>query len=208
MYMLAQQSAPSWYAPASLAVSHLAPLITYFAVRPYVASDTAGLAIAWCVPVLWTLCSSLWLRRLDLFALVGVVTYGIALAIAIFFGGGALPLKLRHAVVAAVLGLACLVSVAVNKPLLMVVARWRASIDRERGSLLTAAIADPKVVRWVTALTLIIGIAALADATLQTVLALALSTSAFLIATTALHFATIAVVLLVWLLVYWLKYRA
>src|SRR5579871_539875 len=99
MRMFAQQTAPSWYTPVSLAISYLAPLITYFAVRPHVASDTAGLGIAWCVPVLWTLGSSLWLRRLDPLALAGVVSYGLALAISVLFGGGALPLKLRHAVI-------------------------------------------------------------------------------------------------------------
>ena len=206
--MFAQQTAPSWYTPARFAVSFLAPLITYFAVRPHVASDTAGLAIAWCVPVLWTLGSSLWLRRLDPFPLAGVVTYGIALAIAVVFGGGALPLKLRHGVVAGLLGLVCLVSVAMNKPLFVAVARWRAAMDREHAPMLTAALADPKIVRRITMLTLLVGVAALADAVLQTVLALVLSTSAFLIATTVIHFATIAVIVLVLLLAYWLKYRA
>jgi hypothetical protein len=64
----------------------------YFAIRSHVASDTQALALAWFIPVVWTLGSSLRLRRIDVFGLLGVVAYGIALTIAIVFGAGALPL--------------------------------------------------------------------------------------------------------------------
>jgi len=57
-----------------------------------------ALAVAWIVPLVWGLGSSLWLRRLDVLGLLGVVTYGIALAISVFLHAGALPLKVHRAV--------------------------------------------------------------------------------------------------------------
>jgi hypothetical protein len=78
--MLAQHHGKLEYQLASLAISNLAPLILYFAIRSHVASDTEALALAWFIPVIWTLGSSLWLRRLDVFGLVGVVAYGRTLA--------------------------------------------------------------------------------------------------------------------------------
>lgn len=57
----------------------------------------------------------------------------------------------------------------------------------------------------VCCLTLITGVACLADAALQTALALVLSTSAFLIATTAVHIAAVVGIVLGVLLLFWIK---
>ncbi len=54
-----QQQRKQWYQWASVAISGLVPLITYFAIRSRVANDTEALALAWFVPVAWTLFSSL-----------------------------------------------------------------------------------------------------------------------------------------------------
>src|SRR5579859_6691951 len=98
--MVTQQNGKLGYQLARLAISGLAPLVMYFAIRSHVANDTEALALAWFIPVAWTLGSSLWLRRLDVFGLLGVVAYGITLTVSIVFGAGALPLKLHHALVA------------------------------------------------------------------------------------------------------------
>jgi hypothetical protein len=54
-----------------------------------------------------------------------------------------------------------------------------------------AAFTHSKTARTLRFLTLIIGIACLGDATLQTALAITLSTAGFLVATTAIHFAAV-----------------
>ncbi|EFH81744.1 hypothetical protein Krac_2491 [Ktedonobacter racemifer DSM 44963] len=149
-------------------------------------SDTEALALARFVPVVWTLGSSLWLRRIDLFGLLGVAIYGIALAIAIFFNIGALPLKLHHAVLGGAVGLVCLGSVVRGTPLVLLFIRRSMKHTRYAGQVETA-MANPRFVKRISNVTLIIGIASLADAVLQTALALMLSTSAFLVATTAVH---------------------
>jgi hypothetical protein len=65
------------------------------------------------------------------------------------------------------------------------------------------ALANPRIVRRITRLTLFIGAACLADAVLQTALAIALSTSAFLLATTAIHIGVIVVIAAVLLVSLW-----
>jgi hypothetical protein len=175
----------------SVAISHFVPLVAYFAVRPHAASDTEALAIAWFIPVVWTLGSSAWFRRLDVFGLLGTVFYGAALFVSVFFGVGALPLKLQHAAVRGVVGLACLVSVAIRRPALILLAR---GITRTAGGDAPArAVADPrsKTGRALRLLTLVLGIACLADAALQTALAITLSTGAFLVARAAVHVAVL-----------------
>jgi hypothetical protein len=202
--MLTLQQGKQWYQVANLSISHLSPLIIYFAIRPHVASDTEALALAWFVPVVWTLGSSLWWRRLNFFGLLGVAVYGIALAIAIFFHAGALPLKLRHAVVAGALGLVCLGSLVRGKPLFLFVIRRSVKNTRYAGQV-DAAIARPELARRISNVTLVIGIVFLADAVLQTALALLLSTGAFLIATTAVHIGVIVGTALGMAVFFWIK---
>ena len=175
----------------SAVISHFVPLITYFAVRPQAASDTQALAIAWLIPLVWTLASSVWFRRLDVFGLLGIVFYGVALFISVYFGVGALPLKLHHAAVRVVVGLLCLISVAVGRPALVLLARF--VTKAAGGDAPAAAVADPrsKAGRALRFLTLVVGIASLADAALQTALALTLSTAGFLLATAAVHVLTL-----------------
>lgn len=172
-------------------VISLVPLIVYFAVRPHAASDTEALAIAWFIPLVWTLGSSAWSRRLDVIGLVGAAFYGVALFISVHFGMGALPLKLQHAAVRVVVGLACLISVAIGRPALVLLARL--VTKAAGGDAPAAAVADPRsrAGRALRFLTLVVGIACLADAALQTVLALRLSTAGFLIARVAVHVVTL-----------------
>lgn len=172
-------------------VISLVPLIVYLAVRPHAASDTEALAIAWFIPLVWTLGSSAWSRRLDVIGLVGAAFYGVGLFISVHFGMGALPLKLQHAAVRVVVGLACLISVAIGRPALVFLARL--VTKSAGGDAPAAAVADPRsrAGRALRFLTLVVGIACLADAALQTVLALRLSTAGFLIARVAVHVVTL-----------------
>lgn len=201
-----QQQGKQWFLWASVAISGLAPLIIYFAIRSHVANDTEALALAWFVPVAWTLGSSLWLRRLNLFGLAGVAVYGITLGIVTFFNTGSLPLKLHHALVAGILGLVCLGSVARGTPVFLLVARLRMKNSKYAGQF-EAALANPQIVKRISIITLIVGIVALADAALQTALALLLSTSAFLVATTVVHIGSIVVAILVMVVFFWIRSR-
>jgi len=184
-----------------LAISGLSPLIVYFVIHPHVSNDTEALAIAWFIPVIWTLGSSLWQRHLDVFGLLGVVAYGITLAISIIFGVGALPLKLHHALLGGAVGLVCLISYAVGKPIFVPFVRR----SGQQTAQIESALADPLVVRRISIMTLMIGIVSLADAALQTAFALILSTSTFLIATTAIHVAALVGIVLGVFVVIWVR---
>lgn len=175
----------------SAVISHFVPLATYFVIRSHVSSDTEALAVAWFIPLVWTLGSSAWYRRLDPFGLLGTVFYGVALFISVYFGVGALPLKLHHAVVRVVVGLAFLISVAIGRPALVLLARI--ITKSAGGDAPPAAVADPasKAGRALRFLTLVVGVACLADAALQTALALTLSTAGFLVATAVVHVLTL-----------------
>lgn len=175
----------------SAGISHFVPLATYFVIRSHVSSDTEALAVAWFIPLVWTLGSSAWYRRLDPFGLLGTVFYGVALFISVYFGVGALPLKLHHAVVRVVVGLAFLISVAIGRPALVLLARI--ITKSAGGDAPPAAVADPasKAGRALRFLTLVVGVACLADAALQTALALTLSTAGFLVATAVVHVLTL-----------------
>jgi len=199
-----QQQDKRWYQGVSLAISGLAPLITYFAIRSHVANDTEALALSWFVPVAWTLFSSLWWQRLNLFGLLGVAIYGIILGITIFFNTGPLPLKLHHAVVGGIIGLLFLGSLARGKPLVLVLARFRVK-NTKYAEQFEKAIANPRFVKNFSIVTLIIGIVALANAVLQTALAITLSTSAFLVATTAIHVGTIVVGVVGIMVFFWIR---
>ena len=175
----------------SAVISHFVPLVAYFAIRPHVASDTDALAIAWFIPLVWTLGSSIAFRRLDVFGLLGIVFYGIALFISVYFGVGALPLKLHHAAMRVVVGLACLISAAVGRPALLLVARF---VTKAAGAdEAAAAVADPRsrTSKGLRFMTLVVGVTSLADAALQTALALTLSTGEFLLATFVAHVVTV-----------------
>lgn len=180
------------YIGQGIAINHFLPLLAYFAVRPYVASDTKALAIAWFIPLAWTLGSFARFRRLDVFGLLGTFFYGVALFVSVFFGAGALPLKLQHVAVGFVLGLACLISVAIRRPALVVLARGLTKAARGNAPV-AAAVADPrsKTGRTLRFLTLAVGIALLVNAALQTALALTLSTAGFLVASVAVRVVTI-----------------
>ena len=204
--MITQQQGKQWFQWASVVISGLVPLIIYFAIRSHVTNDTEALALAWFVPVAWTLFSSLWLRRLNLFGLAGAAVYGITLGIAVFFNTGSLPLKLHHAVVAGILGLVCLASVARGTPVFLLVARLRMK-NSKYAERFEVALANPQIVKRISIITLIVGIVALADAVLQTVLALLLSTSAFLVATTIVHIGSIVVAILVMAVFFWIRSR-
>ncbi len=53
------------------------PLIAYFAVRPVVGSDAAGLAIAGAVPAAWTIALVLRRRRVDQWAVLASAGYAL-----------------------------------------------------------------------------------------------------------------------------------
>lgn len=157
---------------AALAV----PVIVYFAVRPSVGSDAAGLAIAGAVPVSYALALVLVRRRVDLWAVLSSVGFAIGCAASLFANSSALPLKLHEAAVTFVVGVVLLGAVMGGRPLPV-------------GRVLRLPHADRDLD---TALSLMVGAFLVLHALLHVALALTLSTSSYLTVGRVVDWATIA----------------
>jgi hypothetical protein len=107
----------------SIALNAVAPALVYLLLRPVVGSDVVALAVGTAVPVAVTLAVLAWRRRVDPVGVVAAVGYGIALLVAVLSGGNTVLLELQDAVITGPLGVICLVSVAIGKPLHLLVMR-------------------------------------------------------------------------------------
>jgi hypothetical protein len=109
---------------ASLIVNFVAPLAAYYLIRPHTGSSALALAVSGAIPIVWTLALLAVRRRLDPLGVISVVTFGLGVLVSWASGGNALALELQEPVLTGLLGLACLVSVAINRPLHPVILRW------------------------------------------------------------------------------------
>src|ERR1700756_1342629 len=90
---------------ARLLLASAAGLVAYFAVRPFVGSDTAALAIAGAVPAAYTTAFVLLRRRVDPWSLLNAIGYALACVVSLLAGGSSLPMKLPEASVAFLAGM-------------------------------------------------------------------------------------------------------
>ncbi len=157
----------------------LIPVVAYVVLSATLHSDLAALAITEAIPVAWVLATSLRRGSVDPIALAVAVVLAAAVLVSIVSGGSTLPLKLRRAVITGSLGLACVGSVLVRRPLLPAVAD-RLARAWPRAERITLALGSRASRRQTIMLTAIVGVTLLADATAQVALALSVSTTAFL----------------------------
>jgi hypothetical protein len=129
------------------------------------------------VPVVCTIVMFGWRRRLDAIGVIAVAAYGVALIAVLLSGGNPFVLKLQEAVVTGPLGLTFLISVAVNRPLLPLLAR----LAKRRGRPSEGEQSDPARRRAGSVLTAIMGTTFVAHAVVLTALALMLSTAEVLV---------------------------
>lgn len=151
-------------------------VIVYFAVRPTVGSDTAGLAIAGAVPAAYMIVAALVRRRVELWAAATAVGYALGCLASLLAAGSSLPLKLHEAAVTFLLGVVLLGAALVRRPL---------PVSR--------VLKVPGAGRDVdAALSVMAGGFLVLHALLHLALALTLSTSAYLTAGRAVSWATLA----------------
>lgn len=153
------------------------PVIAYFAVRPAVGSDAAGLAIAGALPAAYTIVAVLVTRQIEWWAAATAVGFALGCVASLLAGGSSLPLKLHEAAVTFLLGLVLLAAALARHPL---------PVGRP--------LKVPHASRAVDAsLSVMVGGFLVLHALLHLALALTLSTSAYLTAGSAVDWATIAV---------------
>jgi hypothetical protein len=159
---------------ASLVINFVLPLAAYELLRPHVASSAVALALAGAIPVAYTMIMLAATRRLDPVGVIGVVSFGVGVLISWASGGSALAIELQDPAVTGLLGMACLVSVAIGRPLHPVILRWLG-----RGNSRYTDIAGRAQRRTSMVTTTVIGLTLLAHAVAVAVLALTQSTSTF-----------------------------
>jgi hypothetical protein len=103
-----------------------------------------------------------------------VAIFLIVMGLTVLSGGSSLPLKLRNAGFAGVLGLICVVSVLVRRPLPILPLQIRARRDRELADGLERMSHNKPLLRTLAVITALVGITLLVSAAVQTILALTL----------------------------------
>jgi hypothetical protein len=153
----------------------LLPVLVYAAVRPLVSSDALGLAIAGGVPTLYSLALALVRRQADPVALVSAVGFGVACAVSLLSGGSSLPMKLQEAPITFGVGSVMLVAVLIRRPFPV-------------GRVLRIPSASKRID---SSLGAVIGVFLMLHALVHVALAVALSTSAYLVTSRILDTGTL-----------------
>ncbi|MGW0086971.1 VC0807 family protein [Streptomyces sp. NPDC003393] len=175
-----------------LVAASLLPLALYYLLRPVVHSDGTSLAIAVAAPVGLALASSLTGRRSLWGGLLVAAGFGLALVATVLSGGSSLPLKLYRPLATGLFGLACLISVAVRRPLVEHLLRAAARREPRVRTALARADDAARLRRRLTGITLIVGVVCLAEAAVTAALAFSLSTGAFLVTSRVVRWAVAA----------------
>jgi pimeloyl-ACP methyl ester carboxylesterase len=143
------------------------PVAVYLVTQSIGWAQVPSLILSGAIPVGEVLVRLIWRRRLDPIGMLAVVGFGVSLLISTLLGGDPLVLKLRDAPILGAIGLAGLVSVAVQRPLLSGVLRLfrvRVKIGYRRSMFITS----------------IAGTALVLNAVVRILLAFALPTTVFL----------------------------
>jgi hypothetical protein len=174
---------PPQLSPHRLAAGLLVPLAAYLVIRAVIGSATGALAITEAGPAAWLVFMGITRRRLDPIAVVSTLTVAIALAAYALTGGDPLALKLRRGAVTGTIGVAALGSVALGRPLMLLLAEHAAKTN----PVIATRLADPARRRGVTILTAIVGVTFAIDGATQIALALTVPTGSFVADSTAVR---------------------
>jgi hypothetical protein len=155
----------------SIALNLLVPLLAYVLLKPHM-TDLVALAISSALPLVFTVVEFLWHKRIDPIGVIAIVGYVVVLTISLLSGGSPLVLKLNETVITGPVGLLFLGSLAVGKPLHLVIHQI---IARRKGVEVSERTRRGSVV-----ITGVIGAMLTIHALVTLFLALSLSTGSFL----------------------------
>lgn len=181
---------PPHLSPLGLVAGLVVPFVAYLIIRALTGSSVGALAITDAVPSAWLLVVGIVRRRVDPIAVLSATTVMIALAAYVLTGGDPLAIKLRRGAVTGTIGMAGLASVALGRPLLLLVAENVAKLNPDRPEM-AARLAEPHRRRAVTILTAIIAATFAIDGAAQIVLALTVPTASFVADSTAARIAVL-----------------
>jgi hypothetical protein len=181
---------------ARLAINGAVPVVVYLLVRPHVHSDLTALIIGAAIPAAYTIGFFVWRRRLDPTGVIAVVCFCAGLLLVLATGGNELVFKIREDLWTGPVGLACLVSVALRRPLFLFVLQLMA----RRNAQIAERIRRPQARRITTVSTAVIGLILLVHAVALIILAMTVSTATYLAASKPISWAIVGggLVVLVW----------
>jgi hypothetical protein len=159
----------------SAAISFVVPLLAYHLIRPHTSSSAMALALAGAIPVSYTLALLAIRRRLSALGVVSVASFAVGVLGSWLCGGSTLAMNLQDPALTGLLGIACLVSIALGHPLHQVILHWMG-----RGGARDSQGANRASARASMVSTAIIGLAFLSHAAAVAALALTQSTSTFI----------------------------
>lgn len=157
-------------------VAAVLPLVLFLLVRPYVASDVEALVIGAAVPIVYTVGGLIVRRRMDRVGLASIGGFAVGILILVATGGSELAFLLRKEIVTGPLGLVCIASAFLHRPLLVVVARFAARRNQALGVRLNVPGAD----HILTVSTVVVGAILVVHALAMLALALNTDTTTFL----------------------------
>lgn len=155
----------------NLLVSWLVPIAAYELISPHVSSDLLALSLSAAIPALVTLGTFVFRRKVNVIGLIAVVGFAIGLAVSVFTGGNELAIKLHEPVLTGAIGLIFGVSVAIGRPLFLVIQRFTRRAE---------ATPTPAGRRRAGVLSALIGATLLVHGIVVTILAVTLPTGTFL----------------------------
>lgn len=181
---------PPQLSPLRLLAGLGLPWIAYVIIRALSGSSVGALAVTDAVPSIWLLVVGIARRRIDPIAALSAATVMLALGVYALTGGDPLAIKLRRGAVTGTIGVAALASVALRRPLLLVVSENLAKLNPDRPEL-AARLAEPERRRGVRMLTAIIGATFAIDGASQIALAFTVPTASFVADSTGARIAVL-----------------
>lgn len=181
---------PPHLSPPRLVIGLLLPWLAYLIIRSLIGSSVGALAITDALPASWLLLVGIARRRIEPIAVLSAATVFIALAAYAITGGDPVAIKLRRGAVTGTIGVAALTSVALGRPLLLLVAQNAAKLNPDRPDL-AARLAEPARRRMLRNLTTIIATTFAIDGASQIVLALTVPTASFVADSTGARIAVL-----------------
>jgi hypothetical protein len=165
----------------SLVFGAAVPIAVYFAVRPHVSSDAAGLIIAGSVSIAWILIQFVRNRHVDFVGAIVLFGFLIGVVSSTLLGGNAYMLKVRDAFFTALFGIACIVTIYTHdRPALFYVGRYlSAGNDPTKLAAYNELHEIPTARHVFRVLSVVWGIGLVIEASARMTLAEALHTSTF-----------------------------
>jgi hypothetical protein len=158
------------------------PIGVYFAVRPHVSTDAAGLLIAGSVSVVWILVQFARNREVDFVGAIVLFGFLVGVVSSTVLGGNAYVLKVRDAFFTALFGIACIVTIYTHdRPALFYVGRYlSAGKDPAKVAAYNQLHEMPTARHTFRVLSVVWGIGLVIEASFRMTLAEALHTSTFI----------------------------